>query len=137
METRMPRTLKDVIATRPAGERRKIARRAEQLIAEETSLQSLRKAVGKTQTAVAKRLRIGQDAVSKLEARSDMYISTLRDFVEAMGGELELVAQFPDRPPVRLEHLGGLVRRAAPSPSPLPRKRGRGSRRVGDESASH
>jgi transcriptional regulator with XRE-family HTH domain len=70
------------------------------------SLRKLRKAIGKTQTAVAKRLKVGQDAVSKIETRSDMYVSTLRDFIKAMGGELELVAQFPDRPPVRLEALG-------------------------------
>ena len=62
------------------------------------SLQDLRKAIGKTQTAIAKRLKVGQDAVSKLETRSDIYISMLRGFVKAMGGELELVARFPDRP---------------------------------------
>lgn len=109
----MARTLKEVVAGLPAKERRKIATRARQLIAEEVSLQDLRRAVGKTQTAVAKRLRVGQDAVSKLETRSDMYISTLRGFVEAMGGELELVAQFPNRPPVRLEELGALTLRRA------------------------
>jgi hypothetical protein len=105
----MARTLKEVVATLPANERRKIAARAKQLVAEELSLRDLRKAIGKTQTAVARQLKVGQDAVSKLEMRSDMYISTLRGFVEAMGGELELVAQFPNRPPVRLEELGGLA----------------------------
>ncbi len=108
---RMARTLKEVIADLPANERRRVEARAKELIAEEMSLQDLRKAVGKTQTAVAKRLKVGQDAVSKLEMRSDMYISTLRGFVKAMGGELELVAQFPDRPPVRLEELGTLAAR--------------------------
>jgi transcriptional regulator with XRE-family HTH domain len=67
------------------------------------SLQDLRKAVGKTQTAVAKRLKVGQDAISKIETRGDMYVSTLRGFIKAMGGKLELIARFPDRPPVRLE----------------------------------
>jgi hypothetical protein len=107
MEVRMVHTLKEVIAGLPAHERRKIKTRAAQLIAEEMSLQDLRKAIGKTQTAIAKRLKVGQDAVSKLETRSDMYISTLRGFVEAMGGELQLVATFPDRPPVRLDASGG------------------------------
>jgi hypothetical protein len=106
MEVRMPRTLDQVIAKLPECERAKIEARARQLIAEEMSLRNLRKAIGKTQTAVAKRLKVGQDAVSKIETRSDMYVSTLRDFIKAMGGELELVAQFPDRPPVRLEALG-------------------------------
>ena len=99
----MARTLNDVIAALPKGERAKIEARARELVAEEMSLQDLRKAIGKTQTAVAKRLKVGQHAVSKLEARSDMYISTLRGFVKAMGGELELVARFPKRPPVRLD----------------------------------
>lgn len=102
----MPRTLKEVIATLPAHERRAIKTRAAQLIAEEMSLQDLRKAIGKTQIAIAKRLRVGQDAVSKIETRGDMHISTLRGFVEAMGGELQLVATFPNRPPVRLDALG-------------------------------
>jgi hypothetical protein len=106
MEVRMPRTLDEVIASLPASERAKIEARAKELIAEEMSLQDLRKAVGKTQAAIAKRLKVGQDAVSKLETRSDMYISTLRGVVKAMGGELELIARFPGRPAVRLEELG-------------------------------
>src|SRR6202030_4520305 len=106
MEVRMPRTLDQVIAKLPEGERAKIEARARDLIAEEMSLRNLRKAIGKTQTAVAKRLKVGQDAVSKIETRSDMYVSTLRNFIKAMGGELELVAQFPDRQPVRLDALG-------------------------------
>jgi len=88
-----------------------IKARARELIAEEMSLQDLRKAIGKTQTAIAKRLKVGQDAVSKLETRSDMYISTLRSVLEAMGGELELVARFPDRPPVRIQELGAAAPR--------------------------
>ena len=92
----MARTLNEVIAVLPAHERERIKARADELIAEEMSLRELRKAIGKTQTA----------AVSKLESRSDMYISTLRGFVKAMGGELELVARFPNRPAVRLDELG-------------------------------
>jgi transcriptional regulator with XRE-family HTH domain len=99
----MSKALKDVIAALPKEEQEKIKLRGEQLVAEEMSLQELRKTIGKTQTAIAKRLKIGQDAVSKLETRSDMRVSTLREFVEAMGGELELVARFPNRSPVRLE----------------------------------
>lgn len=102
----MAKTLNEFMNTLPAGERRKIEARAKQLVAEEMSLRDLRKAIGRTQTAVAKRLKVGQDAVSKLEARSDMYISTLRGFVEAMGGELQLIARFPNRPLVRLDKMG-------------------------------
>ena len=71
-----------------------------------SSLQDLRKAIAKTQTAIARQLKVGQGAVSKLETRSDMYISTLRSLLKAMGGELELIARFPDRPPIRLKELG-------------------------------
>jgi hypothetical protein len=102
----MPRTLSEVIATLPASERARIEARAQQLIAEEMSLQELRKAMGKTQTAVARRLKVGQHAVSRIETRGDMHVSTLRGFIKAMGGKLELVAHFPDRPPVRLETIG-------------------------------
>ena len=122
----MRRTLNEVIAGLPEGERARVEARARGLIAEETSLRELRKALGKTQTAVAKRLKVGQDAVSKIETRGDMYVSTLRDVIKAMGGELQLVAQFPDRPPVRLEQLGaaGLRRRGsrAAKPAPTPRR---------------
>jgi hypothetical protein len=111
MEAGMPKTLKEFAATLPKEERKKVEARARQIVAEEMSLQALRKAVGKTQIAIARRLKVGQDAVSKLETRSDMYISTLRGFVRAMGGDLELVARFPDRPPVRLEEFGGARRK--------------------------
>lgn len=102
----MGRTLKEFVATLPTEERRKIKARTGELLAEEMSLQGVRKALGKTQVAIARRLKVGQDAVSKIETRSDMYLSTLRGVVEAMGGELELVVRFPNRPPVRLERLG-------------------------------
>jgi transcriptional regulator with XRE-family HTH domain len=102
----MPRTLDEVIASLPGDERAKIEARAKELIAEETSLRGLRKAIGKTQSTVAEDLNIGQEAVSKVEMRKDMLISTLRGFVGAMNGELDLIVRFPDRPAVRLEGLG-------------------------------
>ena len=101
-----PKPLKAVIGGLSRAERARVQTRAQKLIAEEMSLHELREAIGKTQKAVARRLKVGQDAVSKLESREDMYLSTLRGFVIAMGGELELIARFPGRPPVRLNHLG-------------------------------
>lgn len=59
-------------------------------------LDKLRKARSLTQTAVAERLHIDQGSVSKLESRTDMYLSTLREYVEALGGTLELRADFPE-----------------------------------------
>ena len=82
--------------------RKKVDARAAQLIAEEMTLQELRRARKITQARMAKKLGIGQDGVSKLEKRADLMISTLRKTVQAMGGTLSLVAQFPDREPVIL-----------------------------------
>jgi DNA-binding XRE family transcriptional regulator len=70
------------------------------------TLKDLRIAAKQTQEDLAAALGVGQDTISRLERRSDMLLSTLRHYVESMGGKLELVAQFPDRPPVVIEHLG-------------------------------
>ena len=59
-------------------------------------LDKMRKARSLTQTAVAERLHVDQGSVSKLEGRTDMYLSTSREYVEALGGTLELRADFPD-----------------------------------------
>jgi transcriptional regulator with XRE-family HTH domain len=88
--------------------RRKIERRAAQLIAEEMSLRDLRQALKLTQERMAKTLGIGQEGVSRLEKRSDLLISTLRGYVEAMGGSLSIVAEFPDRDPILLSGLASV-----------------------------
>lgn len=62
----------------------------------EMPLNELRAARQLTQERLAKSLGVNQAAVSKMERRTDMYISTLRQFVVAMGGELEIIARFPD-----------------------------------------
>ena len=85
--------------------RKKVAARAAQLIAEEMTLQELRHARKLTQVRMAKALGIGQDGISKLEKRTDLLLSTLRKTVEAMGGTLSLVAEFPDRDPVVLSGI--------------------------------
>ena len=82
--------------------RKKIEARVTELVAEELALRDLRKAHHRTQTSMAKQLGISQDGVSRLEKRSDLLLSTLRSYVEAMGGNLRLVAEFPDQPPVIL-----------------------------------
>lgn len=97
--------LDDKLRTIGAKRRGKVEARAAELIAEELSLRDLRKAREKTQTAVADALGIGQEGVSRIEKRGDLMLSTLRGYVRAMGGELHLVAEFPDRPPVHLQGL--------------------------------
>jgi len=92
----------------PAARRRKIAARATTLIAEEKSLRELRRAHKLTQRRMAEVLGIGQDSVSRLEQRSDLLISTLRGYVEALGGRLSLVAEFPDQEPVILSGIAAL-----------------------------
>jgi ribosome-binding protein aMBF1 (putative translation factor) len=62
----------------------------------EIPLSELRQARGLSQKMLAEVLNIKQPSVAKLEKRTDMYISTLRSHIEAMGGHLELVAQFPE-----------------------------------------
>ena len=69
------------------------------MVAEEMTLRDLRKARELTQARMAKQLGITQDGVSRLEKRSDLLLSTLRKSVEAIGGSLSLVAEFPDRAP--------------------------------------
>jgi transcriptional regulator with XRE-family HTH domain len=62
----------------------------------EMPLAELRRARGLSQKALAKVLGVEQSSVSKLERRTDMYISSLRTHIEAMGGELDIIARFPD-----------------------------------------
>lgn len=88
-----------------SARRKKVEARAAGLIAEEMTLQELRQARKLTQVRMAKVLGISQDGVSRLEKRSDLLLSTLRKSVEAMGGNLSLVAEFPDRDPVVLSGI--------------------------------
>jgi DNA-binding XRE family transcriptional regulator len=70
------------------------------------NLKDLRKSAKQTQEELALALGVGQDTISRLEKRSDMLLSTLRHYVECVGGHLTLVATFPDQPPVIIDHLG-------------------------------
>jgi transcriptional regulator with XRE-family HTH domain len=83
----------------------KVEARAAQLIAEEMTLRELRRARNLTQVRMARTLGITQDSVSRLEKRSDLLLSTLRKTVKAMGGNLSLIAEFPDRTPVVLSGI--------------------------------
>ena len=111
-ESNMAKSLKDKIQALDAKRRKKVEARAAELIAEEMSLRDLRKAMNKTQVKMAKTLGIQQEGVSRIEKRSDLLLSTLRGYVEAMGGELRLIAEFPDRPPVALSGVAELEAQA-------------------------
>ena len=100
--------LSEIMAELPEEMRKEVEARAKEIIAEELTLRDLRKARQKTQAHLAKRLGINQENVSRIENRSDLLLSTLSHYVEAMGGSLRLVAEFPDRSPVILTGIGAL-----------------------------
>jgi hypothetical protein len=102
------RSLDQEIKLLSPARRRKVEERAAQLIAEEMSLRELRRAHKLTQERLAETLGVGQDQVSRLEQRSDLLLSTLRGYVEAMGGRLTLIAEFPKRKPVVLSGIAAL-----------------------------
>ena len=102
--------VEDVIAGLDPAEHRKVEELATEFIAQEMTLRELRKARRLTQVSVARELGVSQDAVSRMEQRSDLLLSTLRRTVEAIGGSLSLIARFPDRPPVE---LSGIAERRA------------------------
>lgn len=104
----MARALNDVIKGLPFDQQQEIEARAARLIEEEITLRDLRKAHDLTQERIAEALHISQDGVSRIEKRSDFLLSTLRSYVEAMGGKLRLIVEFPDRQPVTLSSFTGL-----------------------------
>ena len=98
----MAKKLDDLIASLPKDRQARVQARVMEL----TTLKDLRLAAQQTQVQMAAALGVRQDTISRLEKRSDMLLSTMRQYVERMGGQLELVAKFPDRPPVVINHIG-------------------------------
>jgi DNA-binding XRE family transcriptional regulator len=94
--------LAEVLTTVSPYQRAAVERRADELIAEELSLRDLRKALNLTQSTMAKRLKKGQDMVSRIEQRQDLLLSTLQSYVKSLGGELELICRFKNRAAVRV-----------------------------------
>jgi predicted XRE-type DNA-binding protein len=122
----MARTLDEVIRSLPLDQQQDIEARAARLIEEEMTLRDLRKAQEFTQARIAEALHISQDGVSRIEKRSDFLLSTLRSYVEAMGGSLRLVVEFPDRNPVTISGFDKIANQPKPS---------RSSRRTSNSSA--
>lgn len=75
---------------------RKVANAQAEMLRAEMTLAELRQARKLTQETLAGTLNVGQEAIAKMEKRADMYVSSLRRYIDAMGGELEIVARFPD-----------------------------------------
>jgi transcriptional regulator with XRE-family HTH domain len=101
----MPTNVNDKVRKLRPAQRKRVEARAAQLVAEEMTLRELRHARKLTQVRMARELGITQDSVSRLEKRSDLLLSTLRKAVEAMGGNLSLIAEFPDHAPVVLSGI--------------------------------
>jgi DNA-binding XRE family transcriptional regulator len=93
----MTTNVDEIISNLPDEERGQVEARAAELIAEEMTLRQLRQARKLTQVSIAETLGITQDSVSRLEKRSDLLLSTLKKTIEAMGGKLSLVAEFPEK----------------------------------------
>ena len=118
----MPKTLSEIMKALPKARRKRIeaetAREATQIM----SLRDVRKAFHRSQESVAKALDMEQESVLRIERRADLLLSTMRKYVEAMGGDLKLIAKFPNRPPIQIETLATLADREEPK-SPSRRKR--------------
>jgi DNA-binding XRE family transcriptional regulator len=116
-------TLTQKLQTLTEARRRRIENRAAELLDQELSLRDLRKALDRTQVEVARKMGVGQDTISRYEQRADMMLSTLQRYVSAMGGRLRLVAEFPDRQPVRVRAFSDFSDEPATVSAPAMSKR--------------
>ncbi|MCF8040386.1 MAG: helix-turn-helix domain-containing protein [Desulfohalobiaceae bacterium] len=91
-----------------SSEAREKAQDKAQEMLTELPLHEVRQARGMTQKVLADVLQVKQPAVAKLEKRTDMYISTLRSHIQAMGGELDIIARFPDGSSVKIDNFSEL-----------------------------
>ena len=102
IRTRKPISHRELLKKLPASERAAIKKGAEKLLAE-YRLQQLREALSMTQVELAELLDIRQASVSDIEKRTDLKLSTLNRYVEALGGKLHLEVEFPKQSRVRLD----------------------------------
>ncbi|MGA7196953.1 MAG: XRE family transcriptional regulator [Roseiarcus sp.] len=105
----MGRSLDQILGKLPRERRERVEARYQQLRQEVEGLRELRQIAGKAQADIATALNIKQPSVSKIEKQADMYLSTLRSYIEAIGGELELTVKLPQRPALRIHRLGDVV----------------------------
>jgi transcriptional regulator with XRE-family HTH domain len=108
----MPRNVKDIIAKLPESRRKSIMDAADAMYVEEMTLAELRQARFSSQAKLAEKLGIKQAALSRLERRSDMHISKLRQLIAGMGGTMKIVVRFPGRDPVSVNLFDALGSRA-------------------------
>jgi DNA-directed RNA polymerase specialized sigma24 family protein len=104
----MGRTLDEVMAGLPEDRRKAVEARTEELLREVEGLRALRALAERSQEQIAEGLGIKQPSVHKIERQADLYLSTLRRFVEAAGGTLELRVDLPGKGTIRLTGIGDL-----------------------------
>ncbi|MDR1709224.1 MAG: helix-turn-helix domain-containing protein [Candidatus Accumulibacter sp.] len=103
----MAKNFETLLAKMPPESRARAEAKAQRMLAE-MPLNELRQARGLSQKMLAEVLNVQQPAIAKLEKRTDMYLSTLRSHIEAMGGQLEVIARFPDGS-VKINNFGDLT----------------------------
>jgi DNA-binding XRE family transcriptional regulator len=101
----MATTLRDKLGALPVQRRDTIKAEANRLYSEYLTLKELRKAQDLTQVQLAQTLGIRQSTLAQMEKRNDLMLSTLRSYVQAMGGELQLLVSFPGKEPISIEGL--------------------------------
>lgn len=104
----MGRTRSELLAALPEHRRRAVETRTAELLAEVDGLRALRHLAERSQAEVAQKLRIKQPSVHKIERQTDLYLSTLRRYVEAAGGTLELRVALPGKGTMHLTGIGDL-----------------------------
>lgn len=104
-----PVTLEEIEAGMSPEQRARVDRLTAEMRAEEMSLAQIRKARSITQSVLARRLGKSQALVSHIESAGDLFVSTLRKQVEALGGELDIRANFPDMPAVSIAGFVGIT----------------------------
>ena len=107
------RTRKEIMDSLPPADRAAVEARTAELHAEVEGLKALRKLARRSQEQIARSLGIKQPAIVKIERQTDLYLSTLRRFVEAAGGTLELRVELPGTGVIHLTGMGELNARAA------------------------
>src|SRR5579862_6959914 len=107
-ECAMVKSLSEVMKKLPGERRERIEAETAREAAKIMSLRDVRKAFHKSQEDLAKALDMEQESVSRIERRADLLLSTLRRYVAAMGGDLKLIAEFPNRPAIQIDTFGML-----------------------------
>lgn len=104
----MGRSHNEIMSALSEDRRRKIEARTRELVAEVEGLKALRQLAERSQEQMAASLGVKQPSVHKIERQTDLYLSTLRRFVEAAGGTLELRIKLPGKGVLHLTGVGDL-----------------------------